>query len=66
MRALYTGFQTVENGWDDGKVFWQVGSLTQLLIAGDLAYADIIQQPEPEDMGHLVAVVSKGATSGME
>lgn len=58
--------QIVENDWDKGKAFFQVGTLTQLLITGDLAYANIIQKPGVEEMGHLIAVVSERAVSGLE
>ncbi|KAK7696524.1 hypothetical protein QCA50_001182, partial [Cerrena zonata] len=50
---------------DNMKAFYQVGDLIGMLIAGDLAYADIINKPTVEEMGKLVAKVSKGAVGGL-
>lgn len=53
------------NDADRKKHFWLVGKLTRLLIAGDLAYAGVIDKPTVEEMGALIAKVSKGAIAGM-
>ncbi|KAK7696533.1 hypothetical protein QCA50_001191 [Cerrena zonata] len=65
----FTGFihwmATMIDPTDNMKAFYQVGDLIGMLIAGDLAYADIINKPTVEEMGKLVAKVSKGAVGGL-
>ena len=47
------------------SAFHQIGPLTRLLIAGDLVYAGIITPPTVDEMGSLIASVSKGALQGL-
>ena len=47
------------------KVFVNIGSLTAILIIGDLVYAGILPMPSPLDWGKLIEKVSKGALDGM-
>ena len=49
----------------EGNSFRQIGPLIRLLVAGDLAYAGIVEKPSVEEMGSLISVVSKGAVSGL-
>ncbi|KAK7677631.1 hypothetical protein QCA50_019442 [Cerrena zonata] len=50
---------------DGVRDFFMVGDLTGMLIAGDLAYAGVIDKPTVEEMGKLIAKVSKGAIAGL-
>ena len=47
------------------NTFYQVGLLARLLIAGDLAYAGVIPKPTIEEMGRMIALVNKGALTGL-
>ena len=47
------------------KVFVNIGSLTAILIIGDLIYAGILPMPSPLDWGKFIEKVSKGALDGM-
>ena len=47
------------------ETMWGSRSLIRLLVAGDLAYAGIVEKPSVEEMGSLISVVSKGAVSGL-
>ena len=49
----------------DHSTFHHIGPLTRLLIAGDLVYAGIIAPPTVEEMGSLIASLSKGALHGL-
>lgn len=55
----------IKSPQDQRKAFLHTGSLLQLLVAGDLAYAGIIDMPTVEEMGILIAKVSKGAIAGL-
>ncbi|EDR00300.1 uncharacterized protein LACBIDRAFT_334225 [Laccaria bicolor S238N-H82] len=43
------------------KVFVNIGSLTAILIIGDLVYAGILPMPSPLEWGEFIGKVSKGA-----
>jgi hypothetical protein len=47
------------------KVFINIGSLTAILIIGDLVYAGILPMPSPLDWGKFIEKVSKGALAAM-
>jgi hypothetical protein len=47
------------------KVFVNIGSLTAILIIGDLVYAGILPMPSPLEWGKFIERVSKGALAGM-
>jgi hypothetical protein len=47
------------------KVFVNIGSLTAILIIGDLICAGILPMPSPLDWGKFIEKVSKGALDGM-
>jgi len=48
------------------KTFHYVGSLTALLMVGDLIECGFLPLPTPEKMGELVALVDKGAAKGLQ
>jgi len=51
---------------DTGKTwFHNIGSLTALLICGDLVEASIVPLPSPREFGKLIFKVGKGAKDGM-
>lgn len=69
-QRTFSGFMhwllTIDDPNDtESRAFYQVGDLVGMLIAGDLAYAGIIDKPTIEEMGNLVANVSKGAVGGL-
>ena len=45
--------------------FFNIGSLTALLICGDLIEADVIPMPSSRELGQLIYKVGKGAKAGM-
>lgn len=47
------------------KVFVNIGSLTAILIIGDLIYADVLPMPSALDWGKLIEKVGKGALDAM-
>ena len=47
-------------------LFHNIGSLTALLICGDLVEACVIQLPTAKEWGKLIAQAKKGARAGME
>ncbi|KAG6848987.1 hypothetical protein H0H93_012214 [Arthromyces matolae] len=51
--------------WIINKKITNVGPLTAVLIAGDLADAGVIPEPTPEMMGKLIFDLSKGAMVGL-
>jgi len=53
---------------DEGKkkVFPNIGSLTALLICGDLIELEILDMPPIEDWAKLIYDVQKGATTGLQ
>ena len=51
---------------EDGKsLFHNIGSLTALLICGDLIEAGLVPMPSPEELGKLIFNLGKGAREGM-
>jgi len=51
---------------EDGKtLFRNIGSLSALLICGDLVEAGLVPMPSPEELGELIFKVGKGAKEGM-
>ncbi|KAG6905847.1 hypothetical protein DXG01_000415 [Tephrocybe rancida] len=48
-----------------GKTFNGVGDLTALLIAGDLAYAGLVDPPTPEAVGAIIHKIDWGAVEGL-
>lgn len=55
-----------ENPTKKVKVFRNIGSLTALLICGDLIEAGILPMPSIEDWSGLIHRLGKGAKAGME
>ena len=51
---------------DDGKLqFRNIGSLSAILICGDLIEAGLVPMPSPKDFGELIFKVGKGAKAGL-
>ena len=51
---------------DAGKTrFYNIGTLTALLICGDLIEAGLVPMPSPREFGELIYKVGKGAKDGM-
>ena len=54
-------------GTDYGKSrFYNIGSLSALLICGDLIEADLVLMPSPKELGEIIYKIKKGAMDGME
>lgn len=52
--------------FQDGRnAFRLVGKLTRVLIAGDLVYAGMLDEPTVDEMGVMIAKISKGGIGGL-
>lgn len=49
----------------EGNTFSQIGPLIRLLVVGDLFYANIIAAPSVDEIARLIALLGKGAVSGL-
>jgi hypothetical protein len=68
VKEMYKFLTQIDKKGDDGrkKVFPNIGSLTALLVCGDLIELEILDMPPIEDWAKLIYDVQKGATMGLQ